>query len=89
NAANTHESSELTGMAGLKAYLAEKQDDAFHHFNRKLLGYALGRAVGPGDRRLLLEMSDALESRGYRFSTLIECIVLSPQFTSYRARNEP
>ncbi|MEM7649548.1 MAG: hypothetical protein AAF283_10225, partial [Cyanobacteria bacterium P01_A01_bin.70] len=39
NAANTHESSELTGMAGLKAYLAEKQDDAFHHFNRKLLGY--------------------------------------------------
>jgi len=88
NTATAHDGTELSGMAGIKAYLSSKQDDVFAHFNRKLLGYALGRSVGPGDRRLLREMQEALESDGYRFSSLIECIVLSPQFTQARSPNK-
>ncbi len=84
NAAKTHDGVELEGMAGLKAYLLEQRGEVFDHFNRKLLGYALGRAVGPGDRRLLEKMNRSLQADGERFSGLVELIVESPQFGKKR-----
>ncbi len=84
NVAETHDGVELKGMAGLKAYLLDRRAAVFAHFNRKLLGYALGRAVGPGDRRLLEEMKRALVTDEERFSALVELIVESPQFTRKR-----
>ena len=75
-----HDGTELNGIVGLKKYLQSKQGDALQHFNRKLLGYALGREVGPGDQKLLRRMDEAL-----RFSALMEEIVVSSQFRYARS----
>jgi len=80
-----HDGSALSGVAGLKHYLRDHQDEVFRHFTRKLLGYALGRAVLPGDRALLDRMNDSLARDGHRFSSLVEAIVTSPQFLHRRA----
>ncbi len=81
----THDGVELNGITGLKKYLRDHQDEVFRHFNRKLLGYALGRAVLPGDRALLERMNAALAREGHQFSALVGAIVTSPQFTNRRA----
>lgn len=79
-----HDGTELNGITGLKKYLRDHQDEVFRHFTRKLLGYALGRAVLPGDRALLDRMNASLAQDGYKFSTLVEAIVTSPQFLNRR-----
>ena len=79
-----HDGTELNGITGLKKYLRDHQDEVFRHFTRKLLGYALGRAVLPGDRALLDRMNTSLEQDGHKFSSLVEAIVTSPQFTTRR-----
>jgi hypothetical protein len=81
----SHDGVPLDGPAGLKMYLLTRQDEFFRHFTRKLLGYALGRAVLPGDKALLDRMNASLKSDGYKFSALAEAIVTSPQFTTRRA----
>jgi hypothetical protein len=83
--ATSHDGAELNGLAGLKRYLLSREDEFFRHFNRKLLGYALGRAVLPGDRALLDRMQATLKSSDHRFSTLVEQIITSPQFLNRRA----
>ena len=85
NVATTHDDVELAGAAGLRRYLAARQDEFFRHFTRKLLGYALGRAVLPGDQALLDAMRASLATSPATFATLAEAIVTSPQFTHRRA----
>ncbi|KAA5540723.1 DUF1592 domain-containing protein [Roseiconus nitratireducens] len=82
--ATTHDGFELRGAAGLKEYLIQNTDEFVDHFNRKLLGYALGRAVSIGDHFLLNQMKQNLIEQHYRFSSLVETIVLSPQFRTKR-----
>jgi hypothetical protein len=84
NADRLRDGTKLDGVAGLKRWLHSREDDFFTNFNRKLLGYALGRAVLPGDRALLGRMSESLKANGYRLSSLVEAIVSSPQFTTHR-----
>jgi hypothetical protein len=84
NVATTHDGVELSGGAGLRRYLVSRQDEFFRHFTRKLLGYALGRSVLPGDQALLDEMRAGLATSSATFSTLAEAIVTSPQFTQRR-----
>jgi len=79
-----HDGTALNGITGLKKYLRDHQVEVFRHFTRKLLGYALGRAVLPGDRALLDRMNASLAQDGHKFSTLVEAIVTSPQFTNRR-----
>ena len=86
--ATKHEGMRLDGSAGLKTYLAAHRDEFIEHFNRKLLGYALGRAVNIGDRDLLARMRERLKSEEYRFSVLIDEIVASPQFRTRRIDRE-
>lgn len=73
----------LEGITGLVAFLnEEKQQKLFvRRLCRKVLGYALGRSVLPGDFPLLSEMESKLRSTDGRFSTIIDAIVTSPQFT--------
>jgi len=78
--ADTHDGDSLAGVGGLKRYLTAHRDEFFAHFNRKLLGYALGRAVQLGDEALLERMNGKLQTGGYRFSSLVEEIVTSRQF---------
>lgn len=83
--ATSHDGVLLDGPGGLKIYLLTRQDEFFRHFTRKLLGYALGRAVLPGDKALLDRMTASFKADGYKFSALTEAIVTSPQFTNRRA----
>lgn len=76
---------ELAGLAGLRDYLLhQRRDDFLRQFNRKLLGFALGRAVQLSDEPLLSEMHAQLIAREFRVSTAVDCIVQSRQFREIR-----
>jgi mono/diheme cytochrome c family protein len=68
--------SEMKGVEGLKTWLKSREHEFCTNFHRKLLGYALGRAVLPGDKRLLERMA-----RQETFSGMVLEIVTSRQFT--------
>jgi hypothetical protein len=81
----TMDGSEFDGLAGLRNYLLTKRRDAFvHQFCRKLLGYALGRAVQLSDEPLLETMQHELAAKDYRFDVAVATIVLSRQFREIR-----
>ncbi len=72
---------------GLRDYLlTKKRGTVLGQFNRKLLGYALGRGVMLADRPLLAEMQRQLEARNYQFSASVEAIVRSRQFREIRGK---
>ena len=82
--------SQINGLEGLRDYLLEKRRQAIlRQFCRKLLGYALGREVQLSDEPLLAEMQERLPKSGYRFSSVIDMIVQSPQFRRIRGRETP
>ena len=79
---------EVDGARGLQEYLlGKKREVVLRQFNRKLLGYALGRSVLLSDKPLLKTMSQQLASNGDRLSAAVEVIVLSPQFREIRGRD--
>jgi len=78
--AELRDGTKFEGPAGLRSHLLAEQDAFLRQFCTKLLGYALGREVGIGDRPLLEEMEAALERDGYRFSAAVRTIVNSRQF---------
>jgi hypothetical protein len=81
----TMDGSEFDGLDGLRNYLLTKRRDAFvHQFCRKLLGYALGRAVQLSDDPLLETMQRKLAAKDYRFDVAVETIVSSRQFREIR-----
>jgi hypothetical protein len=85
--ARTMDGARFDGLEGLRNYLLTRRRDAFvHQFCRKLLGYALGRAVQLSDAPLLKEMTAELARRDYRIGAAIETIVRSPQFREIRGR---
>jgi hypothetical protein len=72
---------------GLRNYLLTKRRaTVLGQFNRKLLGYALGREVMLSDRPLLTGMQRQLEARNYQFSAAVEAIVHSRQFLEIRGK---
>lgn len=81
----THDGTTLNGSKSLREYLRQHEAEFFRHFNRKLLGYALGRATHVGDRELLHRMDKRLRDSGYRFSAVVEEVVTSEQFRTRKA----
>ncbi|HEX7378674.1 MAG TPA: DUF1592 domain-containing protein [Pirellulales bacterium] len=80
---------EFDGLEGLRAYLlTARRDVILRQFCRKLLGYALGRAVRLSDKPLLERIERDLQDRDYRFSAAIETIVGSRQFCEIRGREQ-
>jgi Protein of unknown function (DUF1592)/Protein of unknown function (DUF1588)/Protein of unknown function (DUF1587)/Protein of unknown function (DUF1585)/Protein of unknown function (DUF1595)/Planctomycete cytochrome C len=78
------------GLDGLRHYLLTQRREAFvNQFCRKLLGYALGRAVQVSDGPLLTEMRRQLREGAYRVSTAVDLIVRSQQFRDIRGRETP
>jgi hypothetical protein len=67
--------------------VAKRRDAFLAQFNRKLLGYALGRSVMLSDEPLLEEMRAQLQANDYRVSGAIEVIVRSRQFREIRGRD--
>jgi hypothetical protein len=79
---------EGTDLAGLREYLRSKRQQEFvDNFCRKLLSYALGRALIPSDDPTIDAMRESLQNNGYRITSAIETIVLSPQFRNRRGRD--
>jgi hypothetical protein len=75
-------------MQGLRSYLLNTRRDAVvRQFNRKLLGFALGRSIQLSDEPLLHEMQRQLEKSEYRFSAAVETIVRSRQFREIRGKD--
>jgi hypothetical protein len=66
--------------AELKKVLMARKDDVMTHLTRKLLGYALGRALNNFDKCVVDDSLKALKANGYKSSALIETIVLSYPF---------
>jgi hypothetical protein len=80
--------SQFTGPEGLRNYLLNVRRDAFmRQFCKKLLGYALGRAVQLSDEPLLTEMQATLKKHDYQVVTAIETIIQSRQFREIRGRD--
>jgi hypothetical protein len=78
--------SEGAGVDGLRAYLREhRQEEFLDNLCRKLLAYALGRSLLLTDDLLIDEMRARLADSGYRFGSLVEAIVTSPQFLRRRS----
>jgi hypothetical protein len=74
------------GFEGLRAYIkGHRQDDFIDNLSRKLLAYALGRSLMLSDDLLVEAMRAKLARDSYRFESLVESIVTSPQFRNKRA----
>lgn len=77
------------GLAGLKEYLKQhRQDEFVENLCRKMLSYALGRKLMLSDTSTIATMQEKLKANHYRFSAVIDSIVLSPQFRNQRGRQD-
>ncbi len=80
--------SQRDGVDDLRRYLREQREVEFlDNLCRKLLSYALGRTLQLSDEALLQSMRDQATADDYRFGTLVETIVTSPQFLNKRGRH--
>jgi hypothetical protein len=74
-----------TGLPGLQSFIREhRQDDFVANISRKLLAYALNRSLQLSDEALIERMRTRAAASGYRFGSLVETIVTSPQFLRRR-----
>lgn len=77
---------EGSGLQGLIDYVrTSREHEVVDNLCRKMLAYALGRTLILSDNPLVEEMVTKLKEDGYRFQSLIEMIVTSPQFLNKRA----
>jgi hypothetical protein len=82
--------SDGTGLDGLRRYLSDKRREEFvENLCRKLFAYALGRSLALSDKTTIDQMRARLAKDGYSFSSLVEAIVISPQFVNKRGRDDP
>jgi len=74
-----------SGIEGLQAYIrANREKDFVDNLSRELLVYGIGRSLMISDDPLIERMKAKLAGNGYKFDTLVEAIVTSPQFLNRR-----
>ena len=79
-----------SGVEGLKAFIRDhRQSDFVANVSRKLLAYALNRSLQLSDEPLVESMQKRAAADAYRFSSLVQAIVTSPQFLNKRASDAP
>jgi hypothetical protein len=79
---------EIEGIAGLRSHFAgPRREDVLRTLARKLVGYALGRAVMTSDRTLVDEVTNVMARDG-RWSDALLLIVRSEQFRCIRPTAE-
>lgn len=77
------------GLMGLKDFIRNyRQDNFISNLCRKLMAYALNRSPQLSDESLVDQMKANLAANGYTFRSMVETIVLSPQFLNRRLVNE-
>ena len=74
----------FTGLEGLRGFLADRRDLVMLQCCRKLLGYALGRAVLPTDLPLVESLRDRIVQEDAGISVAVLGIVQSRQFLNRR-----
>ena len=72
--------SELSGIDDLEDHLSQRPDLLAYCIAEKLVTYALGRGVEPSDARYIREIVSRAAEQNYKFSAIIESLVLSPIF---------
>ena len=78
------------GLDGLRKYIgAHRHRDFVDNISRKLLSYALSRTLQLSDDPVVEAMTTRMSATGYRFGSLVETIVTSPQFLNRRAPESP
>jgi Protein of unknown function (DUF1592)/Protein of unknown function (DUF1588)/Protein of unknown function (DUF1587)/Protein of unknown function (DUF1595)/Protein of unknown function (DUF1585) len=78
------------GFNGLRDFIRDhRQPEFLNNLSRKLLTYALDRSLQLSDEALVDTMETNLAAQGDHFDTLIETIVLSPQFRNKRLPAPP
>jgi hypothetical protein len=76
---------QANGVEGLLAFIREHKQKGFvDNLNRKMLAYALNRSLQLSDELLIEQMNTRLAAKQYRFDSLLETIVTSPQFLNKR-----
>jgi hypothetical protein len=74
------------GLEGVRAYIRQNRQNQFlDSFERKLLVYALNRSLLISDELVIDGVQAKLTANNYRFSSLVETIVTSPQFLNKRS----
>jgi Protein of unknown function (DUF1588)/Protein of unknown function (DUF1585) len=74
------------GLAGVEGYIRERRQNGYlDNLSRKLLAYALNRSLQLSDELTVQHMDSRMTANGYRFDTLVDAIVTSPQFRNRRA----
>jgi hypothetical protein len=77
-------------LQGLEAFIRQyRQDQFLSNLSRKLLAYSLNRSLQLSDEGLIDQMTAQLKANDYRFDTLVETIVTSPQFLNRRVPDVP
>ncbi len=77
--------SQGSGVADLRKYLrTHRQVEFIDNLIRKLVSYAVGRSLILSDELLIRDLHAKLKADNYRFGSLIEGIVTSPQFLNKR-----
>ena len=77
---------EEVGLQGVQAYIRDRRQKGFvDGLSRKLLSYALNRSLLLSDEPLIAAMESRLALNGNRFDSLLEAIVVSPQFRNKRS----
>ena len=73
------------GVEGLRSFIKDHRQDQFiDNLCRKLLSYSLDRSLQLSDEGLIDAMKASLAAHGDRFDSMLETIVLSPQFRNRR-----
>src|SRR5262249_32319673 len=79
-------SSQGAGLEGVETYIKERrQADFVDNLSRKLLTYALNRSLQFSDEAILDKMKARLTASHYKFDSLVEAIVASPQFLTRKS----
>ncbi len=76
----------FTGAAELKAMLLQRKDEFTRNVTEKLLAYALGRGLGPGDWITVRQIAKAVAQDGYRTQRLVLEIARSFPFNNRQSR---
>ncbi len=79
-----------SGFEAVQAYIKQRrQDDYLENLSRKMLAYALSRSLVISDELTVERMKSELAHNDYRFASLIEVVVTSPQFLNRRTAHAP
>src|SRR5580698_10453918 len=78
------------GVEGLRSFIKDHRQEQFtDNLCRKLLSYSLDRSLQLSDEGLIDAMKTNLAAHGDRFDSMLETIVLSPQFRNRRTPAPP